>query len=161
MILTLAALMLAANPTPPPVLIGGGVLPDDRAWSVTRPSRGAQAAVVRAASQPPPGWAAFAECVEWRESKGSPTVVNSGGYAGLFQFGQEWRHGLPYNVAARLRDHGMPRQEARAVRQHLAGLPIHKWPIAYQRIGMADQLARPGGWRHWSLPGSRCEGLVP
>ena len=38
---------------------------------------------------------------------------------------------------------------------------IERWPAVYQRVGMADQLARPGGWRHWSLPGSRCEGLVP
>jgi hypothetical protein len=163
MLILAAAMMLAATPTPPPVLIGGGVLPDDRQWSVTRPSRGAQAAVVRRASSWPRGWSAFAECVIDRESGGSPSAINTAGSgaAGIAQWLPAWRHGLPYNVAARLRDHGMPRTDARAVRQHLAGLPIHKWPLAYQRVGFADQLARPGGWQHWSLPGSRCEGLVP
>lgn len=101
----------------------------------------------------------FTRCVEHRESKGVPTVVNSSGHAGLFQFSQAWRRGLPYMVAERLRDHGMSVQRARVVRITLSRKAIQAWPAVYQRIGHAEVLER-GGWRHWSLPGSRCQGLV-
>lgn len=161
---TAAVILLTGQPTPPPALIGGGSLGGSHAreWSVSRPSRGVHAGLVRLAATPPRGWSAFAACVEQRESGGSPTAVNSSsGAAGLQQWLRAWRSGLPFNVAARLQQFGLPRAEAKAVRIALSGLPIERWPAVYQRIGFADQLARPGGWRHWSLPGSRCEGLVP
>ena len=101
----------------------------------------------------------FTRCVEQRESKGVPTVVNSSGHAGLFQFSQAWRRGLPFMVAERLRDHGMSKPQARTVRISLQRKAIQQWPAIYQRIGHAEVLER-GGWRHWSLPGSRCQGLV-
>lgn len=101
----------------------------------------------------------FTRCVEHRESKGIPTVVNSSGHAGLFQFSQNWRRGLPFMVADRLRAHGMNKTAARAVRITLSRKAIQAWPAVYQRIGHAEVLER-GGWWHWTLPGSRCQGLV-
>lgn len=150
MILTAAALALALAPALPA---------DDRA---PRPSR-ATAGIARQAATPPPAWTAFATCVERRESKGHAGIVNpDSGAAGLFQFHPEkdWRHGLPYMVADRLVAHGLPRPAARALRITLQGLPIHDWPAIWQRIGFAEVIAR-GGWRHWALPGSTCNQLVP
>jgi len=162
MILTLASIALAiGGADTPPVPLLGGVTPD-RVAAATRPSRSAYAGAIRRAALPNPSWRAFAACVEQRESGGSSTAINSGsGAAGLHQWLPAWRNGLPWNVRARLIDHGVPRPAANAVRQHLSATPIHQWPAMYQRVGFADQLDRPGGWRHWSLPGSRCEGLVP
>jgi len=158
-----AALLLTGQPTPPPVLMGGGVLPSDRAWSVERPSRGAQAGVVRAAATPPRGWAAFAACVEHRESKGHPGILNheGSGAAGLFQFMPDWRHGAPFIVRERLIQFGLPKPIARQVRIHLTRLSrIERWPALYQRIAFAEVI-EDGGWRHWSLRGSHCNTLVP
>lgn len=134
---------------------------EDRQWAVTRPSRGSFAAV-HSAAQPPAGWDRFAACVEERESKGNPAAVNEGsGAAGLHQWLPAWSNGLPYNVASRLVEFGVPPVEARQIRVSLSDTPIHRWPAMYQRVGFADQIDRPGGWRHWSLPGSRCERYVP
>lgn len=154
------ALTLGGADTPPPPLLGGAV--DDRVAAVMRPSRSAWAGPIRAASLPAPRWRAFAACVEQRESHGNPTSVNKqSGAAGLHQWLPDWQRGLAWNVRGRLIDYGVPRPAANAIRAHLAATPIHRWPALYQRVGFADQLSRPGGWRHWSLRGSRCEGLVP
>lgn len=133
---------------------------NDREWAVSRPSRSVSA--VRAAAEPPPGWAAFAECVERRESGGSPTAVNrSSGAAGLFQLMPAWRTGAPYIVRERLLQFGSSRKQAKAVRVYLTGLGrIERWPALYQRIAFAE-VVEDGLWRHWTLPGSRCQGLVP
>lgn len=148
-----------------PIALSAALLmaaPTSAGFDADRPMRGAHADTIQAAAKPPRGWTAFAECVEHRESRGIPTNVNgSSGAAGLFQFLPAWRSGLPYNVADRLRQHGVPDRIARSVRLHLSARPIHRWEPVYQRIGFADQLARPGGWRHWYLAGSRCQALVP
>jgi hypothetical protein len=133
----------------------------DRVWSASRPNRGTHARVVAEATALPRAWSAFAECVEKRESNGLPDVINpSSGAAGLYQFMPAWRDGLPYMVADRLRDYGMPSKVARGVREWLSSHNIEAWPVAYQRIGFAA-VVMSGGWRHWTLPGSRCQGLVP
>ena len=153
------------------MLIGAGVealahADRDREWAANRPSRGAHSRVVTdAAELPGPEWRPFAECVEQRESKGLPGVVNaSSGAAGLYQFMPAWRNGLPYMVADRLRDNGMPGKVARGVRVYLSERPIEDWPAVYQRIGFAAVLQAGGpdaALRHWGLSGSRCNGLVP
>lgn len=103
----------------------------------------------------------FSRCVEQRESGGNPRARNRAGSSaqGLFQFLSAWRRGLPYMVAERLRDHGMPAHQAKTIRITLAGKEIASWPAVYQRIGHAEVLER-GGWRHWSLPGHPCQRLV-
>ena len=127
---------------------------------VERPSR--SVSVVRNAAVPPRGWHAFAECVEQRESGGSPTAVNkSSGAAGLFQLMPAWRNGAPYIVRERLLQFGATRAQAKAVRIYLSGLGrIEKWPALYQRMVFAEVI-EDGLWHHWTLPGSRCQGLVP
>lgn len=131
----------------------------DREWAVQRPSR--SVSVVREAAVPPRGWEAFAECVEQRESGGSPTAVNgSSGAAGLFQLMPAWRHGAPYVVRERLMQFGVGKRQAKAVRVYLTGLGrIERWPSLYQRIVFAEVI-EDGLWIHWTLPGSRCNGLV-
>ena len=130
-------------------------LPTDHA---PRPSRATVSRVVDAASLPPKGWAAFARCVEHRESKGHAGVVNSSGHMGLYQFGRQWAHGLPFMVAHRLHTHGLSKAAAAAIRRDLAATPINRWPAVYQRIGFAEVIAT-GGWRHWT-GGHGCNGLA-
>jgi hypothetical protein len=151
--------------TPLEILTGALVeavtrIDDGREWAVARPSRSVSA--LREASTPPPGWAEFAECVEQRESGGNPTILNrqGSGAAGLFQLMPGWRSGGPWNVRERLLKFGVPRKQAKAVREYLAARPIHTWPALYQRIVFAEALD-DGIWKHWYLAGSRCNSLVP
>lgn len=117
-----------------------------------------------AASVIPRAWRPFAECVSFRESRNNPKAVNgSSGAAGKYQFLPAWRHGLPYMVAERLVEHGYPQRLRKALRIRLQATPIHKWEPIYQDIGFAAALLAPNGrgWRHWTLPGHRCQSLVP
>ena len=124
-----------------------------------QPSRAQVSRISAAASLPPKGWAAFARCVEHRESKGHASIVNrSSGAAGLFQFMPAWRHGLPYMVAHRLHTHGMSKGQASAIRKDLSSKPIQRWPDVYQRVGFAEVIAQ-GGWRHWT-GGHGCNALA-
>jgi len=138
-------------------IVSLALVPD--ADRIPQPSRAEVARVASAASLTSPRWRPFAKCVEHRESKGVPTVVNSSGHAGLFQFSRDWRHGLPFMVADRLRAHGLSKGAAAAIRRELSAKPINKWSATYQRIGFAEVVER-GGWRHWYLAGSRCNGLA-
>lgn len=113
-----------------------------------------------AAAEIPKDLQPYAKCVEHRESRGNPRALNATGHAGLFQFAQAWRHGLPYMVRDRLVQFGMKPITARGVRQHLQRVPIHHWPAVYQRIGFLEVVER-GGYEHWHISGSRCNGLVP
>ena len=152
MILTLAALALAASPTPPPVLLGGSA--DDRVAAVMRPSRSAYSGAIRRAATIPAGIRSWALCVSERESGGSYTARNPRSTAqGRWQFlDSQWRRGLSYMVADRLRDHGVPRPVARAIRVELARTPIAKWPGPYQDAGFVEVVER-GGASHWNGPG--------
>ena len=128
------------------------------------PATAGTAAIVQRASEIPSAWQPFAACVGKRESNHNPKAVNrSSGAAGKWQFLPAWQHGLPYMVAARLKAHGMPADKARALRIRLQATPINKWAEGYQDVGFLAALLAPEGraWRHWSLPGSRCQGLVP
>jgi len=130
----------------------------DRELSVARPSRSVSA--VRDASRFPQSMTAWARCVAERESGGSATARNSRSSAqGRYQFlDRLWRQSLAGQVAARLRDHGLPRPQARLVRDYLRGHEIATWPAVYQDIGFIEVNQR-GGAYHWRLAGSRCEGL--
>jgi hypothetical protein len=131
---------------------------NDRELHVARPSRSVSS--VREAVLPPRGFAAFAACVEHRESKGQAHVLNHGGSGaqGLFQFMPSWNHGGPYMVKDRLVDFGMGTAQARKVRVYLSSRPIVRWPALYQRILFAEALARGGALKHWS--GHTCNALA-
>ena len=132
-----------------------------REWAVSRPTRGAHARTVVRASTVPPRWRPFAACVESRESHGNPHALNNSGAAGLFQFMPAWRASLPYVISQRLGRFGAPPAVRKAVRTYLFRVHyIEKYPSIYQRIAFAEVLD-DGLWHHWTLPGSRCEGLVP
>lgn len=165
MILTIAGIALAiGGADTPPVPLLGGVTPD-RVAAALRPSRSVHASSIRRAATPPRTWQPFMECVIARESGGNPAAVNaSSNAAGLAQWLPAWESGLPFVVRRGLVQAGVPPKVATSVRRELSSRPIHRWPALYQRVGMA-QVLREGGrdaaLRHWSLPGSRCEGLVP
>ena len=126
---------------------------------------GTATSAVVSAARIPSRWQDFASCVVKRESGGRRNAQNPTSSAqGLYQFlDSQWRHGLPYMVAARLREAGMSKAAAKSLRIRLQSTPIKNWREEYQTAGfVAVLLAENGrGWRHWSLPGHRCQGLVP
>jgi hypothetical protein len=128
----------------------------DRELSVARPSRSVSA--VRDASRVPARIARWEACVANRESHRNPKARNPRSSAqGTYQFlDRLWRTSLAGQVAARLRDHGLPRSQSRLVRDYLTGHEIATWPAVYQTIGFLEVNAR-GGSYHWKLAGSTCE----
>lgn len=118
-----------------------------------------QAAALPASQQP------FAQCVSRRESGGRPDARNRASSAqGKYQFlDRHWRHGLAHMTAWSMRDHGMNRGQARALRAWLRARPIAEWPERLQDVAFAAVLNARGpwsGWRHWYLAGSSCNKLV-
>lgn len=153
------------------MLLGAAVevaMHNDRAVNLQRPSRGAAISAIREAATPPPKWKAFAECVLRRETgavlqnrqsrEDAASGVSSA--QGRYQFLSAWQKGGPYMVRARLIDHGMPRDQAKRVRVHLSSKPIREWDGWWQDVLFNEVIDRDG-WRHWYLPGSACNGLVP
>jgi len=130
----------------------------DRELHVARPSRSVSA--VRQAATVPSRLARWEACVANRESHRNPKARNPRSSAqGTYQFlDRLWRTSLAAQVAARLRDHGLPRHQSRLVRDYLTGHEIATWPAVYQTIGFLEVNAR-GGSYHWRLAGSSCEGL--
>lgn len=119
----------------------------------------ASAAVIPASQR------AFADCVSNRESHGNYEARGSDSTsAGRWQFlDRQWRNGLSYMVAARLRDHGMSGPASKKVRIHLQATHIAAWEPAYQDAAFVAVLNARGpwsGWRHWFLAGSRCNSLA-
>ncbi len=108
---------------------------------------------------------AFAACVSQRESHGNYRARGDESSArGRWQFlDQQWRHGLAYMVADRLRHFGMSRKDSKVIRLHLQSVSIDKWPAFAQDAAFVAVLNARGpwsGWRHWYLPGSKCNRLV-
>jgi hypothetical protein len=101
----------------------------------------------------------FRQCVIRRESHGNYRAVNHLGYAGAYQFGRDWQHGLPYMVAAELRAMGMWPKAAKRVRVILQRLPINRWSREMQDIAFFVAYAHGKGMRHWYLAGSWCNRL--
>lgn len=159
-----ASTLLGPLPSPAPaepVTVTAATSRPDREWAAARPNRGQHARTVALASLPPRGWERFTACVINRESHGQPGVLNGegSGAAGLVQFMPDWRHGLPYIVAERLRQFGMPGKVARQVRVYLSRVHfIDRYPEVYQRVAFAEVLD-DGLWWHWD--GHTCNGLVP
>jgi hypothetical protein len=55
-------------------------------------------------------------------------------------------------VRDRLVEFGMPKQEAKRIRQYLGSIPIHQWHGYYQTVGFVEVVSR-GGKFHWNGPG--------
>jgi hypothetical protein len=123
---------------------------DDRADAAAR--------ATRAAADTPARWERYEDCVADRESGNSPTARNSQSTAaGKYQFlDSQWRDGLAFMVANRLKQFGMPKPDAKRIRITLQDTHIARWPAIYQQIGF-NEVVTQGGAHHWRLPGSRCE----
>lgn len=144
------------------------VVVEPRSVELHRPTSGAHVRAVREAATPPPRWVRFARCVLDRESGANLKNRNSGEGAknprssasGRWQFlDSQWRHGGSFMVRDRLVKFGMPKQEAKRVRQHLGDTPIRKWDGWWQDA-LFNEVVERGGWRHWS-GGKGCNALVP
>jgi hypothetical protein len=133
------------------------LLPADAGTHSVRP-----ATIVERAAEIPRSMRAWADCVARRESHHNPRARNPRSSAqGRYQFlDRLWRESLAGQVAARLRDHGMPRAVAADVRQYLSRREIARWPALYQDAGFIEVTLR-GGARHWYLPGSACNKFAP
>lgn len=129
-----------------------GPVDSDRQMVAERASRSATV---------PARWRPFARCVAERESHGKAHVRNSSSSAaGLYQFlDNSWRRPLAYMVAARLKQHGYPKHQAKELRIWLQGRHIATWPKRWQTVGFAAVVSHPGGARHWYLAGSSCNAL--
>ena len=132
-----------------------------------KPHKGALSDVISAASTIPKKWEPFAACVLDRESGATINNKNSGEGAknpsssasGRWQFlDNSWRDGLSHMVADQLKDHGMPKKEAKQVRLHLQSKPIAKWDGHFQDAG-AIEVLQQGGWYHWK--GASCNSKRP
>jgi hypothetical protein len=129
------------------------------AIALTPASAAHQAAHIPAPQQ------AFAACVSQRESHGNYKARGDESSArGRWQFlDQQWRQGLAYMVADRLRHFGMSRTESKVIRLQLQSMSIDKWSPVYQDAAFVAVLNARGpwsGWRHWHLAGSKCNRLV-
>lgn len=155
------------------VLIGAAVevaaMPD-RELHLSRPSRGAYSAPVRAAADTPKKWSAFAQCVLRRES--GATLANkesredarngSSSAAGRHQWLAAWQNGGAFMVRDRLVRFGMPKDQAKRVREYMQATPIWKIDGWLQDVLFNEVVTRSrDGWRHWYLAGSACNQLVP
>ena len=123
------------------------------------------ASAAHQAAHIPPSQQAFAACVSHRESHGNYRARGDESSArGRWQFlDQQWRHGLAYMVADRLRHFGMSRTDSKVIRVHLQSVSIDKWPAFAQDAAFVAVLNARGpwsGWRHWYLPGSKCNRLA-
>lgn len=154
--LLMTAILLAPTSTPtatpPPV-----PSVSDRQITLDRPSRGAYASKIRAAATVPPKHRAWAECVLRRESGGvlhnkqsredarNPNSTASG----RWQFLQAWQHGGSFMVRDRLIKFGVPKQNAKRVRQYLGNTPIYKWDGFWQDV-LFNEVIERGGKHHWN-----------
>lgn len=133
----------------------------DREWAVNRPTRSVHSRVIEDAAEVPRSIRPWAECVVRRESGGTLDRIQSGvgarnpnsSASGKFQFlDNSWRRGLSFMVRDRLVEFGMPKQEAKKIRQYLGATPIYRWHGYYQTIGFVEVVSR-GGKFHWNGPG--------
>lgn len=147
--------------TPPIPLLSAASSDSARAWSANRPNRGESrsASIVKRAATFPPAITDWASCVIDRESGGNLVERQSGvraynpsGAQGRWQFMSPWNHGGPYMVRDRLVQFGMPKADAREVREHLSSHPIVEWNGWWQDILMIEAVER-GGAFHWDGPG--------
>lgn len=148
------------------LMAGASTSDDDRALALNRPSRSAPriAGVVQRAAAIPPSIRPWAACVLKRESGGSLDRIQSGvgarnsasSASGRWQFlDNSWRRGLSFMVRDRLVQFGMPKAQAREVRQYLGARHISTWHGYWQDIGFLEVVER-GGRHHWNGGSHSC-----
>jgi len=119
-----------------------------------------------AASVIPKAWRPFADCVSKRESNGNYRARNrSSSASGRWQFlDLPWRvnGGIEWIVSRQLQRAGVAWSVRKPIVKRLDATPIYRWPAWAQDAAFVGVITeRTTGWRHWSLPGSKCQGLVP
>jgi len=119
-----------------------------------------------AASAIPRAWRPFASCVSDRESHGNYAARNrSSSASGRWQFlDNAWRvrGGIEWIVVRQMKKHGASWEVRKRWYARLSATPIYRWPAWAQDAAFVGVVTeRPTGWRHWSLPGHRCQSLVP
>jgi len=119
-----------------------------------------------AASVIPKVWRPFAECVSKRESNGNYRARNPRSSAqGRWQFLDEaWRvrGGIEWIVLRQLKKQGVGWEQRKRIYWQLTRTRIQLWPAWAQDAAFVGVITeRSTGWRHWSLPGHRCQSLVP
>jgi hypothetical protein len=143
--------------TPKPALGASETL----SWPVNKPHKSQHREIVLKAAKVPKKWRPFAACVLKRESGGTLDKIQSGvgarnpnsSASGRWQFlNTYWQHGGSFMVRDRLIDYGMPKKEARLVRQYLGDTRINRWHGYYQDILFNEVISR-GGKHHWNGPG--------
>lgn len=106
---------------------------------------------------------AFMSCVSHRESRGIPTAVSSSGkHRGKYQVTPDMARGMSWNILPWLRSwNAHPVAYAATLRR----TPMNRWPERVQDAAFIYTLHYQGKrwseWRHWYLPGSRCNQIVP
>ena len=136
--------------------------------SLKAPSRGAHSSPIREAATVPPKYSDWAACVLRRETGGvlhnkqsrEDARNNSSSASGRWQYLKAWQHGGSFMVRDRLVDFGVPRADAKRVRQHLQGTPIHKWDGWFQDI-LFNEVIKRGGQKHWYNGGDKCDRMMP
>ena len=120
----------------------------------------------QAAAEIPTAWRPFADCVAKRESNHNPRARNPRSSAqGKWQFlDQAWRvrGGIEWIVLRQLKKQGVSWEARKRIYWKLTNTRIQLWPEWAQDAAFVGVVTeRTTGWRHWSLPGSKCQGLVP
>ena len=118
-----------------------------------------------AAAQIPKDQRSYAACVSYHESRGDYKAIGDNTNArGRWQFlDSEWRRGLSFMVAKRLREYGMHESKVKPLVKHLQSKSIDEWEPVYQDIGFVAALNAKypwSGWRHWAVD-KPCNKLVP
>ena len=119
-----------------------------------------------AAALIPKAWRPFAECVSKRESNHNYRARNPRSSAqGRWQLlDTAWRvnGGAEWIVLRQLKRQGVSWEVRKRIYAQLTKTRIQLWPAwAQDAVFVAVVTERTTGWRHWSLPGSKCQGLVP
>ena len=134
-----------------------------------KPHKGAWSEQIVEAAEVPKKWRPFAACVLDRESGATLEKIQSGAGArnpnstasGRFQFlNSSWNEPLPYMVADRLKEFGVPKSVAMEIRLDLQHRPIYKWHGYWQQVGFLAVVSEDGGWRHWR-GGNGCDSKRP
>jgi len=118
------------------------------------------------AAEIPKVWKPFAQCVAQRESHGNPRAKNPTSSAeGKWQFlDTQWRirGGIEWIVLRQLKKQGMNWQQRQRIYWQLTNNRIKDWPEWAQDAAFVGVVTeRSSGWRHWSLPGHRCQSMIP
>lgn len=119
------------------------------------------------ASAIPAKWRTWAECVSQRESGGRYDARNRSGSTaqGRWQFlDRAWRvqGGIEWIVLRQLKAQGVTWRDRKRAYGRLSATPIYRWPAWAQDAAFVGVITeRSTGWRHWSLPGHRCQRLLP